>query len=115
MTSIQIAAIRIRGTLTVPGDTEESPPKKIVMQRTGTGKGNVLNDKTRSLQIRAHVIPSDPKTDAQLTRRTTFADAMHAWATLDAPTRTAFHARASKLGLDGANLFVRDYIATHSG
>jgi predicted carbohydrate-binding protein with CBM5 and CBM33 domain len=65
------------------------------------------------MQLRAHVIPFDPRTTAQLARRATFAAAQTAWAALDNTTKNLWNKSAIPERISGKNFFTRDYIANH--
>ena len=102
-----------RGTIVFEPEGASSGPVKKVYQRVGDGLGNVPGIPRRNLQLRAHVIPTDPQTAAQLACRQRFADAMAAWATLPTDTKTLYEKRARPLRLKGHNLYTREYIHTH--
>jgi hypothetical protein len=110
MTSpIRSLGLRLAGILWVAAADPAQPPIKKVAQRVGLGLGNVPGDPARRQQIRAHVIPLDPKTPAQLARRAHFAAAMAAWASLDPSQRAAWNADARPLKISGVNLYVRKF------
>lgn len=101
------------GTVNIhlPGDTG---PTRKVFQRVGRGLGNLGRTVNgRDLQMRAHVIPADPKTAAQLHRRAVFADAVSAWRALTDAERAALNQRAKRYHLSGWNLFISTYLREH--
>lgn len=101
-------------TVWVPQLDPQAPPVRMVMQRTGAGFGNVEGIPGATLQLRAHVVPYDPKTPAQLARRALFADAQAAWYALDPAERATWTADAAPLSLTGRQLFTRSYMAAHA-
>jgi len=99
--------LSLHGVIWLPGPTPESPPVKKIAQRCGAGLGNVPGDTRRRQQIRAHVIPYDPKTAGQMARRAAFAAAMAEWAALSPAEKQEFNRQAKPLKISGVNLFVR--------
>ena len=72
-------ALLITKTLTFTPDDPPRPFGKYVFQRVKPGLGNISGRSGLDLQLRAHVIPLDPKTPAQLARRALFAAAVGRW------------------------------------
>jgi hypothetical protein len=103
----------IAGTLWLPDPDHPGRQIRKVAQLTAYGKGNVPGSPHRRQQIRAHVIPYDPATPAQLACRARFADAMNAWHTTDDTTQRDWTNRAKRLKIGGMHLFIRKWIATH--
>lgn len=101
-------------TVWVPQPDPAAPPVRMVMQRTGEGFGNVEGIPGQKLQLRAHVIPHDPKTPAQLARRALFAAAQAAWYALTLPERATWTADADAYALTGRQYFTRRYMASHA-
>lgn len=81
-----------------------------VFQRVAPGLGNVPEDPTRSLQKRRHVVPADPKTPAQLARRSRFAAGVAAWHALDSNSKRYWRALGARLGISGINAFMRAFL-----
>jgi hypothetical protein len=102
--------LSIKGTLTFePTD----PPRvlgKYVYQRVAPGLGNVTSDPTRSLQLRAHVTPTDPSTAPQLARRALFSQAVAAWQALSPSEKDTWRPEAAKRGLPAYQFFLSRHI-----
>jgi hypothetical protein len=62
-------SLLITKTLTFKPTNPPRPQGKYVFQRVRPGLGNVAGFPGAYLQLRAHVIPFDPKTPAQIARR----------------------------------------------
>ena len=101
-------------TVWVPQPDPNAPPVRMVMQRTGAGFGNVEGIPGQKLQLRAHIIPYDPKTPAQLARRALFAAAQAAWYALTPAERATWTADADAYALTGRQYFTRRYMASHA-
>lgn len=80
--------LQIRGTLTCETEDPPRPLARQVFQRTARGSGNVMSDPERRLQVRAHVIPTNPRTPPQQAHRSSFAAAVAAWQVTSPETRT---------------------------
>ena len=100
----------IRGKLTevTPGD----PPTTttVVYQRVAQGLGNISNGGRYDRQRRAHVIPTDPRTPAQLALRAKFADAVAAWNALTPAEKRAWRLIGEGLNLPGYQAFISDFM-----
>jgi len=59
----------ITGTLIIVPPGTSLPPRKMVFQRVRRGLGNLPDKSNTGHQLRAHVIPFDPKSAAQIARR----------------------------------------------
>jgi hypothetical protein len=106
-------ALFLTKTVYVPNAMPGQPPIRKVAQRVKKGLGNVIDDPSQTLQIRAHVIPVDPKTTAQLERRTTFAAAVAEWQTMTDDEKQLWSTKASRQQISGINLWIREYIRNH--
>ena len=69
----------ITKTLTFKPDDPLLPLGKYVFQRVRPGYGNLIDRPRLDLQLRRHVVPTDPKTVAQMARRALFAAAVARW------------------------------------
>ena len=69
----------ITKTLTFKPDDPLLPFGKYVFQRVSPGTGNLPDRPRLDLQLRRHVIPYDPMTPAQITRRDLFRAAVGRW------------------------------------
>ncbi len=69
----------ITKTLTFKPDDPTLPLGKYVFQRVRPGLGNLPDRPHLDLQLRRHVIPTDPQTIAQIARRDLFRAAVARW------------------------------------
>lgn len=100
--------LSLHGILWVPDPANPGQYIKKVAQRTAKGRGNAPGFADRAQQIRAHVIPADPKTPAQLARRAAFAAAMAGWSALTPAQKQTYNDRANALKISGVNLYMRE-------
>jgi hypothetical protein len=98
-----IPALDIRGTV-------ELPTGRTTFQKTGRGFGNISNGGKFDRQQRRHVIPADPKTPAQITRRVKLAAATNAWHSLTTPEKKAARMRGAARSITGFNQFISEYM-----
>ena len=100
----------IKGKLSLTPADPPRPAGRYVFQRVRAGLGNITSEPARNMQLRAHVIPIDPKTPAQLSRRSLFAQAVLAWQSATPEQK----AEAATAGVDARlpayQWFVGDYI-----
>lgn len=106
MTELHRLALRIAGKADEDGQT-------VVYQKVAKGYGSLDIPGRDNLQRRAHVIPTDYRTAAQLAQRARLSNATLAWQALDEPTRATWRAQAKGQRRSGFNLFVRDWLRTH--
>lgn len=102
-----IKALLVTKTVWVPGPTPADPPIKKVIQRVQPGLGNVNGFQDRSLQLRTHVIPADPRSPAQLACRAKFAAAMAEWKNMGAAERKYWIDLGNKSAISGMNAYTR--------
>lgn len=114
MTKKTAQSLDIKGTLTFEPSDPPRPLAKYVIQKTAAGCGNVAGDPAARLQVRAHVIPTDPQTAPQLARRATFAAAVAAWQALSSAEKQAAKIAADKSGLPAYQWFIGRYLRDHS-
>lgn len=93
------------GTITEIDPSTGLPIKK-VYQRVHKEFGNIQTPGARGLQRRAHVIPADPRTAAQLTQRSKLATAVVAWQALSDVVKDQWRKKAERTGLTGYQYFV---------
>jgi len=74
-------ALLITKTLTFTPNNPPRPFGRYVFQRVRPGLGNLPGFPHLALQLRAHVIPIDPKTAAQMARRDLMRAAVARWHT----------------------------------
>ncbi|HEY6022156.1 MAG TPA: hypothetical protein VIY48_20495 [Candidatus Paceibacterota bacterium] len=77
-----------------------------VYQRTAPGHGNVPDDPTRTLQVRAYVAHNYSHSPAQLACRAKFRNAMAVYATLSDAQKKDLQDYANRSGISGMNLFM---------
>lgn len=104
----------VTGTLTHAPADPARPLAKYVYQHVKPGLGNVSSDKKKSLQLRAHVIPLDPKTPQQLARRTLMKAAVTAWHALPDSTKEAWRVKGQQRAISGFNAYCGAYLRTGS-
>lgn len=75
----ELINLLITGTLTMSPPGTQDQPKKFVYQRVAMDKGNLPPKSNTGHQLRAHVIPFDPKTSAQIARRDLMRAAVLRW------------------------------------
>ncbi|MFT3770909.1 MAG: HMG-box domain-containing protein [Minicystis sp.] len=80
---------------------------------TGAVGGLVFCRRGNGVYARAHVIPRDAKTAAQLSQRAVFQAAVAAWKTLPDTEREVFRKRAARLGRTGYHLFLAEFLANN--
>jgi len=84
---------------------------KVVYQKTAAGMGNISNGGRWDRQKRAHVIPIDPQTPAQLARRARMRAANLAWQALPQQERENAEKRARARNITGYNQFISEYLS----
>lgn len=105
--------LQIAGKITLTEAAPGRPAGTYVYQRTAPGLGNIPADPRKALQLRRHVIPTDPATPAQQQRRATLAAAVQAWHDLTPTARQAWAPQAKEAGLSIYNAFLSDYLKNH--
>lgn len=100
----------VRGKLCFDPEQPDRPPGCYVYQRTAPGKGNIPTDPARALQLRAWVIPYDPRTPAQLAQRATMRAAVTAWQALPPPAREQWRDAGKNRGIPAYNAFLSAYM-----
>lgn len=113
MTKPHTIGLNLHGVIWMDHPTIPGAVVKKIAQRTAPGKGNVPEMRHQNQQIRAHVIPIDPKTPAQIAQRNRMRAAMTAWTSLTEPERELWRSAARSAQMGGINLFVREYLAAH--
>lgn len=96
------------GATVLDGGATTWEPIKKVAQLTKLSAANAGRVGNKGQQIRAHVIPFDPQTPAQIARRTAFQTAMANWSALSPAQKQAYNAQAQPLKISGVNLFIRE-------
>lgn len=72
-------ALLITGSINVPDPDRPGHSKRIIIQRTRKGLGNIQTTHPYDIQIKAWKLQSDPKTPAKQANRARFAAAVTAW------------------------------------
>lgn len=103
-------ALDVRGTLYLQDPPDGLPPGRYTFQKTAAGHGNIEGFAHADMQLRRHVVPADPKTSAQLARRTAFAAAVASWHAATQEQREAVRPLAERRQISLFNA----WISTHS-
>lgn len=106
-------ALTVSGTVRLDLDPLAQPSGLYVYQRTHKKYGNIPTTLTHGLQIRRHVKPPDPKTPAQLARRSAFAAALLAWRALTAAEKEQWSATGKPRALPGYQCFLSAYLKSN--
>lgn len=86
---------------------------KWVYQRVKKGFGNILTRHPYDLQLRRHVVPFDPQTSAQLSRRQVFANAVAAWHALTPSEKDQWAEQGKPHALPGYHWFLSSYLKSN--
>lgn len=79
----------------------------VVYQRVPKGTGSLTVPGRHDLQIRAQVIPANPRSAPQQAHRARLAQAVEAWHALSETDRDAWRRLAERKRATGFNLFIR--------
>lgn len=101
-------SLLITKTLTFTPINPPRPFGRYVYQRVKPGAGNVSGYPGLTLQLRAHVIPLDPKTPAQIARRDLMRSAVARWHTLTTQDKDPYKITAEKRQITVFNAFISD-------
>lgn len=93
--------------------TVDTPTGKVTFQRVRAGFGNLRGFGAYNLQMRAHVIPADPKTPAQLQRRAIMALAVAAWKAAAPEVKALFVPAAKARNITPYMAFVSQYLKSY--
>lgn len=104
--------LQIAGKITFTNAAPGRPAGAYVYQRTAPGKGNVPADQTNTLQLRRYVIPTDPRTPAQIARRAAFANAVAAWQATTPENRALWRIQGKARNLSGFNAYLSRALKT---
>lgn len=102
--------LSITGTLSFCPTNPPRPCGKYVYQRVAPGLGNVEGVPLDNLQLRAYVIPADPKTPAQLARRNLFSLAVSGWHSLTEEQRWAWRDAGARRNISSFNAYISAYL-----
>ena len=80
-------------------------------QLSGAIGGIVICKRGNGVYARAHVVPRDPKTPAQLGRRRHFQAAVVAWRALPDSDKETWRVRAAREERTGYHMFLADFMA----
>lgn len=100
----------IRGTLTIDDPQAPGQTRKVVYQGTTAYSANIPGTDARPRMIRAHVIPYDPRTAAQLEQRARIRAAVEAWQALTMQEQTTWRTKAKGKQLTGYQLFCKNHM-----
>lgn len=79
-------------------------------QLSGAIGGIVFCRRAGGVYARAHVVPRDPKTPAQLDRRRRLRAAVDAWRALPDPEKETWRKRAARSERTGYHLFLTEFM-----
>jgi hypothetical protein len=102
------SALLVTGTLTMTPPGTNLAPRKMVFQRVRQGLGNILGRPHADLQLRAHVVPADPKTTAQIARRDLMAAAVTRWHASTASDKSEWKIIAENRSISVFNACISD-------
>lgn len=105
-----IESLDLRGTLQEPDPANPAQSVKVVYQAVAPGLGNIANGGAFDRQRRAHVVPADPRTPAQLARRSKMADAVAAWHAASPENRRAYEEAAKVRRISVFNAFISNFL-----
>lgn len=103
-------SLDVRGKICFDPEEPDRPPDCYVYQRTTPGWGNIPTDPRKSLQLRAYVIPADPRTPGQLAQRAKMRDGVAAWHALTPEQRQAWRSAGQAKALPPYNAFLSAYM-----
>lgn len=98
--------LEINGTITEDDPANPGQTIRICYQRVAPGTGNLPGNGTYNRQRRRVVIPTDPKTPAQLARRQKLTTAVAAWRALSPQLKATWNTIGAKRALPGYNAFI---------
>ena len=107
-------ALLITKTLTFTPTNPPRPHGKYVFQRVAPGKGNIAGRPAWDLQLRAHVIPVDPQTPAQVARRDHFRAAVAFWHASTAQDREQWKKTAENRSIPVFNAALSDLLQNYN-
>lgn len=93
--------------------TIDTPTGKVTFQRVRKGLGNIRGFGSWDRQMRAHVIPTDPRTPDQVTRRSIMALAVKAWQAAAPEVRQTYAAAAKKRGITTYMQFISNFMLNY--
>lgn len=102
--------LTISGTLSFCPTNPPRPCGKYVYQRVRAGLGNVAGVPLNNLQLRAHVIPYDPMTPAQLACRQRMRDAVAGWHLLTPEQKAQWRSAANLTMISPFNAYISAYL-----
>lgn len=95
-----------RGRITCEPGLPDKPLALYVYQRVAKGLGNIPESRHKDLQVRAHVIPFDPKTPSQITNRDRFRQAILEWRLLSPEEKKEWTKKGKSRRLPGYQAFL---------
>jgi hypothetical protein len=110
MTAELMHSLVVLGKLTFAPTDPVLPYGTYVIQRVEPGTGNVTADPTLSLQIRRHVMPVDPNTEAQQVNRNKVRLAVTAWHALGADDKARWRTIGSPRNITGFNAYLSAWL-----
>jgi len=102
----QIPVLRITGKLWLCPTDPPRPCDTYVFQRVRAGLGNVRAVQNRTLQMRRHFIPANPRTPKQQARRFIFERAVNQWQNLPFEERIKWKEMGARRSMPGYNEYI---------
>lgn len=91
--------------MTLPADATHPAPRKVVFQGASNITANYWTKTGQPRKVRAHVIPADPKTPAQMQRRAHMRAGVLLWQAMPPSEKEAWRAEGKTRQITGFNAF----------
>lgn len=101
------------GTLRITDHSQPLGYRRIIIQRTSKGSGQIPYSAKYDLQIKPYQKPGNPNSPAQQSRRARFADAVTAWHDATDAERQRSNKTAKKRRITNFNAYISNYIKLH--
>jgi hypothetical protein len=102
--------LRVLGKLTFEPTDPPRPAGQYVLQRVKAGHGNVASDPTGTLQVRAYVTGTNPRTPAQLALRARVRAGNVAWHALTDAEKAEWKPEGEARRITGYNAFISAFL-----
>ena len=106
-------ALLITGSINVPDPTAPTGWKRIIIQRTTKGLGNIPTRHPYDYQVKTWRLQADPKTFTKQAHRKRFGAAVAAWHDATLAERETARKTATKKSITLFNAYLSDYIRAH--
>jgi len=107
-----LLAFDIRGTLSITTSGVSPVTSKVVFQKCHPDSATHFVGNHSPRMMRAHVIPFDPKSPAQMMQRNKMRLAVAAWHILPNEARYGWQEEGKMRSISGFNAFISDYMKT---